>query len=165
MKKLYEKNELNFALVWIGAYVVLFSLADGLSEQFGLAKLVTAPLCVGMTAFLLIWLRRNGLMETFGLTKGKGRAGKYLYYLPLVLIASTNLWGGIRLNLSWTETILYIISMIGVGFLEEVIFRGFLFKALCRENLRQAVIISSLTFGFGHIVNLLNGAELLPTLL
>lgn len=165
MKKLYEKNELTFALVWIGAYVLLFSLADGLSEHFGIAKVVTAPLCAAMTAFLLIWLRRNGLMEAYGLTKGKGSAGKYLYYLPLVLIASTNLWGGIRLNLSWPETVLYVISIIGVGFLEEVIFRGFLFKALCREDLKQAVVISSVTFGFGHIVNLLNGAEVLPTLL
>ena len=27
MKKLYEKNELTFALVWIGVYCVLQSLA------------------------------------------------------------------------------------------------------------------------------------------
>lgn len=165
MKKLFEKSELGFALAWIGTYVLLFSLADSFSRSFGIEKVMTAPLCVAMTVFLVMWLRRNGLQEAYGLTKGKENAGVFLYYLPLAVIASTNLWGGIRLNLSWTETALYVISMLGVGFLEEVIFRGFLFKALCRENLRQAVLISSLTFGFGHIVNLLNGAAVLPTLL
>ena len=33
------------------------------------------------------------------------------------------------------------------------------------RGLKRAALISSLTFGLGHIVNLLNGAALLPTLL
>lgn len=165
MKKLYEKNELTFSLVWIGAYVVLFSMADSISAELGVQKLVTAPLCVIAAAFLLLWIRKNGLMGKYGLEKVKLDLGKYLYFLPLVIIASSNLWGGIALELSAVETVLYIISMLCVGFLEEVIFRGFLFKALCKENVKKAILISSITFGFGHIVNLLTGAELVPTLL
>jgi hypothetical protein len=38
--------------------------------------------------------------------------------------------------------------------IEEVIFRGFLFKALQKDKLSVAIIVSSVTFGFGHIVNL-----------
>ena len=45
-----------------------------------------------------------------------------------------------------------------VGFLEEIIFRGLLFRAMEKDNLRTAVIVSSLTFGLGHIVNLVNGS-------
>ena len=45
-----------------------------------------------------------------------------------------------------------------------MIFRGLLFKALCRNNVKQAIIISSITFGFGHIVNLLNGSDVFDTL-
>ena len=52
-----------------------------------------------------------------------------------------------------------------VGFLEEVIFRGFLFGAMRKNGLTAAVIVSSLTFGMGHIVNLLTGAPVLDTLL
>ena len=48
--------------------------------------------------------------------------------------------------------------MLCVGFLEEVIFRGLLFKAIARDNIKSAVIISSVTFGIGHIVNLVNGS-------
>lgn len=55
--------------------------------------------------------------------------------------------------------------MICVGFLEEIIFRGFLFKMMQKDNENLAIIVSSLTFGIGHIINLLHGASLIPTLI
>ena len=48
--------------------------------------------------------------------------------------------------------------MLCVGFLEELIFRGFLFTAIAKNNIRSAIIISSVTFGIGHIINLFNGS-------
>jgi membrane protease YdiL (CAAX protease family) len=57
--------------------------------------------------------------------------------------------------------------MFCVGFLEELIFRGLLFQAMAKDGVRSAIVVSSVTFGIGHIVNLFNGsgAELLPNLL
>ena len=55
--------------------------------------------------------------------------------------------------------------MINVGFIEEIIFRGFLFKMMAKDNVKSAIIVSSVTFGIGHIINLLNGADLIPTLM
>ena len=46
-----------------------------------------------------------------------------------------------------------------------MLFRGFLFKMMERDNVKSAIIVSSITFGMGHIVNLLNGAEFVSTLL
>ena len=165
IKRLYEKDELLFALTWIGVYVVALSLADGVSESLGLAKLITALVSILLSVFLLWWLGHRGLLGKYGLAEVKLDPKPYLYFLPLAVIASTNLWGGVAMHFSPVETVLYVVSMIGVGILEEIIFRGFLFKALCRENAKSAILISSITFGVGHIVNLLNGAELLPTLL
>ena len=34
-----------------------------------------------------------------------------------------------------------------------------------KDNVKTAIIVSSITFGIGHIVNLLNGADFIPTLL
>ena len=48
--------------------------------------------------------------------------------------------------------------MLWVGFLEEVIFRGLLFKAIAKDNVKTAIIISSVTFGLGHLLNLVNGS-------
>ena len=42
MKKLYEKNELSFALVWIAIYVVGTCLVEMLGETVGTYKLVSA---------------------------------------------------------------------------------------------------------------------------
>ncbi len=165
MQKLYAKSELWFSLLWIIAYVVLFSLADSISTGLGTEKIVTAPLAVLLTVFLLFWLRRNNLFAKYGLAKVAVDHKRYLYYLPLLVLVSTNLWGGFAMQLSPAETVCYVISMIGVGILEEVIFRGLLFQSLCKDSYKAAVVISSVTFGIGHIVNLLNGAAFLPTLL
>ena len=55
--------------------------------------------------------------------------------------------------------------MVNVGFLEEIIFRGILYKSIEKDNKKLAIIITSITFGIGPIVNLLNGADLVPTLM
>lgn len=38
MYRLYQKNELNFSLVWIAAYIILFSTADNFSASLGFGK-------------------------------------------------------------------------------------------------------------------------------
>ena len=78
---------------------------------------------------------------------------------------SVNLWSGININNSIPEIIFFMISMICVGFLEEIIFRGFLFQMFSKDSIHQAIIVTSTTFGIGHILNLLNGAELIPTII
>jgi membrane protease YdiL (CAAX protease family) len=55
--------------------------------------------------------------------------------------------------------------MLNIGFIEELLFRGFLFRMMAKDNVKSAIVVSALTFGIGHIVNLLNGAELIPTLM
>jgi uncharacterized protein len=49
------------------------------------------------------------------------------------------------------------------GFIEEILFRGYLLRLLMKNSVRRAIIVSSLTFGIGHIVNVLNGADMLST--
>lgn len=165
MRKIYDKNELAFALIWIAVYVVLSSVSDSVSGSLGTAKIVTAPVCIALTVIMYLWIGRNGLREKYGLCPFEGSVKKYLYFVPLVLLVSANLWGGFQRKPPMAEAVLYVISMVCVGFLEEVIFRGFLFKAICRTSVKRAVIISSVTFGFGHIVNLLNGRDIPETLM
>lgn len=165
LDRIYRKNPLTFALIWIGAYVVLLSLADGISEAIGVQKLVTVIVCAVLTAVLLGWIRKNGKQAYFGLQKPAVPAAKMLFYLPLAVMISVNLWHGAVLNMSVTETALYMISMLFVGVLEEIIFRGLLFRAMAKDNMKAAVLVSSVTFGMGHIVNLLNGAPLIDSLL
>lgn len=163
MKKLREKSEIWFAVLHIIAYVVLFSAADDISKSLGVEKCVTLPVAAVLSAVIFVFVKKNGLMEYYGLCKGSYDLKKWLYFVPVIVFSTRNFWSGATLNVPILETGLYMASMLFVGFLEEVIFRGYLFKAMCKNNIRSAVIVSSVTFGLGHIVNLLNGAELLPT--
>ncbi len=166
MLKLYRKNELAFALVWIGVYVVGASAADALSDALGVQKSVSFPFLLALSLLALIWLKKNALFVKYGLVKSPVAPKRFLYYIPLLILISCNLWGGVALNMSYTQTALYALSMLCVGFLEELIFRGFLFEAMRKNGVRSAIIVSSITFGIGHIVNLINGsgAELIPNL-
>lgn len=158
MTKLYKKSEISFAILWIVVYVVLSSLADQLSETIGVLKSVTVVLHIAMSLILFFWIRNNNLSEKYGFCRSAVPAKRFLYYLPLVIVASTAFWGGIKLQFGFPEALLYFISMCCVGFLEEVIFRGLLFRAMEKDNLKTAILVSSLTFGLGHIVNLFNGS-------
>lgn len=158
LKKLYEKSELWFSIVWIIVYVILASIGDNLSMMTGIEKVVTLPILIILSFILFFFIRKNKLYNKYGLCKSNVNHSKMLFYIPLVILITANLWYGVALNFTFLETIFYILSMFCVGFLEEMIFRGFLFKAMAKNGVKSAIIVSSVTFGIGHIVNLINGS-------
>ena len=167
LKKLYDKSKIWFAVLWIIAYCVLMSVADALSALIGIEKSVTLVTGILLSAILLLFLKKNGLFAEYGLCTPRASMRSMLYYVPILVMLTANLWYGVALNYGALEAVLYALSMLCVGFLEEVIFRGLLFEAMRKDSVKAAIIVSSLTFGIGHVVNLVNGsgAELLPNLL
>ena len=158
MKKLYDKSQLAFALVWIGIYCVGMSVFDGISRAVGVESGVTAVFAVAVSLFLFFWLKKQGKLQFYGLSKSAASAKAYLFYIPLIIITSKNLWGGCAIHYDTVGTVCFIVKMLCVGFMEELIFRGFLFKAMSRDSIKWAVAVSSVTFGLGHIINLINGS-------
>ena len=161
MKKLFEKHETLFCIALIALYVIGNSLCK---KNFGDYSTITLIFNGLFTAALVaIMLLTNGL-KYFGLVKPTNYKS-YLFFIPLILLSTVNLWNGININNSSNEIIFYILIMINIGFIEEIIFRGFLFKMMAKDNVKIAILVSSLTFGIGHIVNLLTGADFIPTLI
>ena len=161
VKKIFEKHETLACIALIVLYILVNSYCI---QNFGITDYRSAfinTLFSGVLAVLMIHLKR---VSYYGLTKVTDLKS-YLYFLPLLVIITVNLWGGIRINNTPSEIVFHIITMINVGFIEEIIFRGFLFQMMAKDNVKSAIIVSSVTFGIGHIVNLLNGAEFLQTLL
>lgn len=163
MRNLYRKNELTFALVWIAIYVFGTSLAEALSGITGVFKLFPAAVHALTAVFLLAWLKKNGLYEKYGLFLPRYRISKALFFLPLAVTACWKLVFSPALQYPAGGALLFAASMICVGFLEEIIFRGFLFRALEENGLKKAMAISAATFGLGHIVNLFGGQDLAET--
>ena len=161
MKKIFEKHESTICILLIVLYVVINSYC---MQNFGIEDYRSTIINTVFSIMVLILIKSLDRMSYYGLTKVTNMKD-YLYFIPLVLILSTNLWTGININNSYSEILFHILTMLNIGFLEEIIFRGFLFKMMEKDNVKSAIIVSSITFGIGHIVNLLNGADLVPTLL
>jgi len=158
MEKLFKKNELLFSLIAIIVYVFGMSIMEELSVLVGVSKIFALLFSLVLTVIFVFWIIKNKHNEYYGLTMKNIEYKKYLYFIPLFIVVTSNLWLGIGFNYTMLEGIIYFITMLFVGFLEEIIFRGFLFRAMSKDNLKSAIIVSSITFGLGHIINLLNGS-------
>lgn len=163
MKKLYEKNELWFALLWIFIYCAVSIPIRGKlgDESIGMA----AGLFV-IAAGILVFVKKYHLEEKYGLVKWTGKAGDYLFFIPMFILMTGNLWGGFGIAYDGMAQVFAVVSMLLIGFIEEMVFRGFLFRILLKKDpVSVAVTISAVTFGIGHIVNLLAGQANLETVI
>ena len=160
MKKILEKNELFLSLFLIIFYVVINSYC---MQNFGLYSYKSSIINTIFSIFLIILMIVLKRTSYYGIRKVTNLK-EYLYFIPLLLIISVNLWNGINISNKINEIVFYIITMLNIGFIEEIIFRGFLFKMMAKDNVKSAIIVSSITFGIGHIINLFNGADVILTL-
>ncbi len=157
MNCLYEKSKISFAIAWIVIYVVGMSICDSISESLGVEKSVTLALAAVLSIFLFLWVKKNHLETRFGLCGSQKRAADLLFYLPLIIVVCTRLTGGLSVE-NAADALIQFVFMLFVGFLEELIFRGLLFKAMAEDGIKSAVVVSAVTFGIGHVVNLMNGS-------
>lgn len=161
MKKIFEEHETLICILLIVTYVIMNSYC---MQNFGTTDYRSAILNTIFSVVLLVLIISLERVSYYGLTKVTNLKN-YLYFIPLLLIVSVNLWNGFNINNTTSEIVFHILTMINIGFIEEIIFRGFLFKMMEKDNLKSAIMVSSITFGIGHIVNLLNGADFFPTLM
>lgn len=161
MENIFKKHE---ALITIGLIIVYVVTNSYMMQNFGYTSIQSVIFNTLLSILIIVLIILIKRVKYYGITKPNSYK-KFLYFIPLIIISLFNLRNGIHINNSSSEIIFHILTMINVGFLEEIIFRGFLFKMMEKDNAKTAIIVSSITFGIGHIVNLLNGADLIPTLL
>ena len=157
LEKLYKKSEVWFAVIFIIAYVAGDSFLIQASESAGIEMIYTIPYNLLLLGIMFAFIGKNHLLGYYGINKVKCKASKLLYYVPLVIIATVNIWFGASFKMGLQATVVYFVAMIVTGIAEEMLFRGFLFKAMSKSNIKSAIIVTSITFGIGHIVNLVNG--------
>lgn len=160
-KEVFQKHETVISILLIVIYILTNSFC---MQNFGEMDYRSVIINSTLSLVVIIFIVKNKLGEYYGLTNFPSPK-EFLYFIPLLILMSINLWGGVQIKNTTSEIIFYILFMICVGFLEEIIFRGFLFKMMAKDNVNTAIIVSSLTFGIGHIINLFNGADLIPTLI
>ena len=89
MKKLYEKNQVLFSLIWIGLYVVLMNIAlqfcggfDDLASKTVPQMLIPVVCILFLAVASTFWIVKNKLTQTFVLCRFRGNLKKFLCFLP-----------------------------------------------------------------------------------
>ena len=155
MRKFYENKPVLFAVLWIVAYVVLMAPLRG---SYGDGSLQMLLGLVAISGAMLSVIRLLGIEKELGMTRWLQNGKKLFWLLPMWVLSTGNLWGGAGLRYDGITTVMAVLSFLLVGVAEEIVFRGFLFNGMKKTgSLTAAVIVSAVTFGMGHIVNLLTG--------
>ena len=158
LKRIYDRSEILFTVIAILFYVIGTSYMDQFSMDFGMEMLFTLFYDLALFLFLFTFIKKHGFLDYYGFKRPVKPAGFFLYYTPLILLASVNVWFGFVMRKDALATVVYVFAMCVVGATEELLFRGFLFQAMAKKSLRNAIILTSILFGIGHIVNLINGS-------
>lgn len=79
-------------------YCVLQSLANSLNIIIGIEYSASAIFCILQAVSLFIFIQKNSLLERYGLYKFFIPARKFLYYVPLFILITRNLWNGVAVK-------------------------------------------------------------------
>ena len=163
MRKLYEEKGILFAVLWILAYCLVMTPIKG---NFGTGSIWMLLALFAFAAGITIFVKTGHLEDNCGIAGWPANAKACLYFIPMWILATGNLWFGFAPEYHGMTMVMAILSMILVGYVEEMIFRGFLFRAmLFRNKPIVAITVSALTFGIGHFVNLFAGQASMHTVL
>ncbi|MFJ7917933.1 MULTISPECIES: lysostaphin resistance A-like protein [unclassified Lysinibacillus] len=118
---------------------------------------------VGVLVTLWIMKKSKFSFQDFGFRRFKAEA----WMVVIIVSELVTFLNGITDKDGFSAQYVFILLLfvIAVGFCEELIFRGLVFKYLSAKGLKVAIIGSSILFGIGHFTNLLSGQDFLMTLL
>ena len=163
MKNFSVRRPLLFSILAILAPLFAMKLFGPLLKaqlsELG-ARLVIEALFCGYVAWLVGAL---GWWKEIGFSRPKAGRG-YLAYapwllLPLVVVAISGVHPA-----SAPRMLAFAAFALMVGFAEEVLLRGIVLRALQPGGVMRAVLLSSFFFGAGHLVGMLDGRGLQPSL-
>ncbi len=160
------KKEIIFFAIMTSVYFALSNLGTMLSNAINIPKSIDALAGMIFLIAVLVYLKKKNLLSYYGINSlTKLDYKNLLFCLPMIIVALNNLRCGIHINYPWHQILLHILMMLGVGFSEEILFRGFLMKAIMNKSTTAAIIISSISFGMIHIFNLFYGRDIILTLI
>lgn len=176
MKTKLDKKSLVIRIFFVVALVILAAIEIIYAiKPFDKNLYLLMSRFIGGGACLLFMIEFSFARILFPL--GNKRISLLLLALPIFVIAVNNfpfvsfLAGDCRLDTDMTAVFYYAIICLGVGFFEEMAFRGCAFMLLLEKRTRTkgqiflAIFLSSVVFGLIHAFNIVAGANPLSVVL
>lgn len=158
MIKLYKSKDVLHSIVWLTLYLVVNTITGNLATNLNANYEVVScvPIFI-LAAVCFVYLYKTGISKDIGLLcASTENAGHMLFYIPLFVLPAYSLIYGINTALTPFDFLAAFLMYTGVGFMEEIIFRGLMFRALTKKwNRIVVVVFGSLTFDMGHIVSVI----------
>ena len=180
MTKTYNKKQIkNFIQI---AVLILLLIYSVLIDIFGFSLTKDSILSEN---YNIIISRTLGIIFIFliitdfkfDIFSFKNLKKSLLIIIPPLVIVVNNLpiialfVGNAYVTKPFSYILIFIISCLGIGFFEELLFRGLIFILILKKfkndtkGIFWAIIISSAIFGLSHLLNLLAGAGIGATIL
>ena len=109
MRKFYETKPVLFAILWIVVYVVLIAPLRG---RFGDGSLQMLLGLVAISAALLAAIRLLGIQKELGMTRWLQNGRALLWLLPMWVLSTGNLWGGVSLRYDAITSVMAVLCKI-----------------------------------------------------
>lgn len=156
MYKLYQRNEITHCLVWLAIYLMLNTITGNMASKDADIYYISAVPNLMLAVICFIYLHKTKIRKEIGLgERPTEKASTMLYYIPLFLLPMLSFFYGVKTDLSILDVGLLLCMYAGVGFMEEIIFRGLMFQALSKKwNPVVVVVFISFTFAVGHITSM-----------
>lgn len=151
-----------FVFYFVQGAIVVTQGFDGANAKWIQSVFIWASVIVALAFFLI----KDKSLKNLGFRKvdGKGFCA-VLFCLPVLLVALSGLVYGIELSGNGI-VLANLVLTIGIGFSEEIYFRGIiLHNWLNNRGKTPAIIISAALFGLTHLMNILGGAGLAVTIM
>lgn len=121
---------------------------------------------LSVIAAVVFSLCKYKAISVLGMNKiRKGSLKELLYLIPMIIVALLGLIAGIDFSQGAEFLFASLFLTIGVGFSEEIYFRGIICTIWKAQGNKIAVIVSSVLFGICHLMNVLGGANVGATIL
>ncbi len=155
-------------LILISVFSVAPAIITGILElsEIHTMNVYTTSFALSALIAVLIMSRSNYSMSDYGFTlKADYSFGRFLGFLPLVLVTGVIFIAGIDTTLSLDFYVAVLLYVLAASINEELYFRGLILRVLRAKGTGFAVILSSILFGLAHLGSLTAGKGLEHTLL
>ena len=164
-------NRIIKTIIAMGILLLVFFVQGAVVVVSGLEGIESAVIrsfvLWGLALITIVYCRmKHKGLSFLGFRRTNYILVKQLYYfIPLIIVALIPFFCGIDVDGGMGMIFANLFLTLGIGFCEEIYFRGIICNLWLKKEEKTAIIVSSILFAVCHLMNLAGGAGVVETIL